>query len=241
MKINNIIDENILFLMEVGASVSGSEAKDIDYIAVVKDLNLFRKKLENSFGEVVVLDDSFRIVGHVPQLNFAIFSETNIFSRLYEYSNVRAPLGECREWVVGYWIPEIFVQDIINGKVIINKLLGKSDFKKLCKKQKEEILINYKKKIRDELLVKSRILEHETSICKKEILKTDLILAIMRYIQINLDERYLNFSKLIDKHEVFVSSLIWLEYAEFLSKLREIIGYIDEGEYNAIDLWHMET
>lgn len=48
MKINNIIDENILFLMEVGASVSGSEAKDIDYIAVVKDLNLFRKKLENS-------------------------------------------------------------------------------------------------------------------------------------------------------------------------------------------------
>lgn len=236
-----ITDENILFLMEVGGSIVNAKAKDIDYIIIVKNLKLFRRKLEQLFGSISVLDDSYRAIEQLPQLNFAIFTTTSIFSKLERYSTQNAPLAECREWIIGYWIPEILIQDVIKGKIIIDRLNGNPNFKNIFQFHKTKILKNYKLKIRGELSIKSNIFQFEKSFFKKELLRNDLILAIMRYIQIHIDSEYLNFSKLIDKQEVFIFRLLELSDMDFLNKLSEIIGFVDEGCYYAIDFWNMET
>lgn len=234
-------DENVLFLMEVGGTLQKTKAKDIDYIIIVSDKLSFKNKLSKIFGKICVLDDSYRVLERAPQLNFAIFDETDMISKIEQYKLRSSPLSENREWVIGYWIPEIFIEDILNGQILINHSKKLKNVKKYFSKSKSKILENYRLKIKSEIAIKSNLLLESEFFFEKGLLKNDLILALVRYIQICVNREYLNFSKIIKKQRCFIEKLFVLNEEKFLIKITEIIDLVDKGDFYAIDFWNMEA
>lgn len=236
-----ISDSNIVLCMEVGATIKNEDAKDVDFIVVVKNIEKFKKLLSNKFFNVVNIDDSYRVLDSKINLNFAVFLEGKLEEKVQSYGIRSAPLGEKREWVLGYWIPEIFLQDIYSAKIIIGTQKDVYKFQKLVKDNKKNILNNYKQKIEDEITIKSKMLMEEPVNFKQNILKDDLVLALVRYIQISIDGRYYNFSKLINEQIHFINYIMTFDGRDFLKVISRILGCVSMENYYDIDFWNLEA
>ncbi len=214
----------VLSMAETGGTLSKKESKDVDYIALVQDKNKLKEYI-NGLYDTQIIDDSVRIVDEsfVKNINIALYTKDELEKKISNYTTKQCPLGEKREWASGYWVPEIFVFDILNSKIIFDSGDNYRSIIEYTLLNKEGILENMHEKIEQEISIKleklnKRFLDKSKSTLKGEILKLDIILSLFR-----LEHLYdpLNF-EFLDITSLNLEELLFLEAKDFIQQVNLI-------------------
>lgn len=221
-------DKKVKAAYFVGSYLYCKEFKDIDFLIIYNEAikNLVVKiKSSLPVDNINFCDDSFSFIYSGQKYNLAVFSEDRIKTLLKSISSGWL-YGECREWCLGYWMPEAFLFDLKNAKKIFDK---KDTITGILKN------LNYDTVLSDicNRINKEITLRDEMS-CENfftSLNETFLNLAILRLINIKSKWCLSNFKKIKEK-------TLQLEKEEIFKILKEIktsvvLSFLKEIEYDS--------
>lgn len=220
--LENIFEHNaVLEVYEVGGSVKKNKFKDIDLLIILEDdsKELFQQYIKNSYNTEKV-DDSIRILNKdYKDINLALYYENEIINKINVYTELNSPLGEKREWAIGYWIPEIFINDILNSKILYTNT--NRNIKNIALNKKKEIEKNIIDKIKKEIYIKVTLLEGNKFI--NDSLKVDVIMSLLRLKQLKQNNERKNFLDLIRENNLSIEKLYTLNNNVFKNNVENIL------------------
>lgn len=220
--LENIFEHKaVLEVYEVGGSVQKNKFKDIDLLIILEDdsKELFQLYIKNSYNTEKI-DDSIRILNKdYKDINLALYYENEIIKKINVYTELNSPLGEKREWTIGYWIPEIFINDILNSKILYTNT--NKNIKNTALNKKKEIEKNIVDKIKKEIYIKIALLEENKFI--NDSLKVDVIMSLLRLKQLKKSNKRKNFLDLIRENNLSIEKLYNLNNNVFKNNVENIL------------------
>lgn len=198
-KISTIFQKKgISSLVQVGSSLVERNAKDIDYILIGNQekkeiINYLNTILESAL--VSELDDSFRFELDGKIINIAVFNENDFDYRIHRIMTCEL-YGELREWVIGYWLPEAFMKDVIDGYIVFDNGYFKNKQQELIENQ-ESIIFALTKRVK--LEIECCIGELNTGVIPSIITYSKLLLSLLRFYNLKNKTIEKNFSKIVLK------------------------------------------
>ena len=180
--------------------VGEKKDKVIDNILITENEELAHiyNLLKIRYKNVKQLDDVVRFGFENVELSFAVYTKKHLLDKVNEILSGRR-YGEIRSWTRGYWLPEGFLVDIKFGECI----LGDSDFFMYIKDEIENDWDSFKLKLiaqlDEEIIMKNEMMQKE-NMAKFWVqrLKSDIILANYRKVNINKTIPSTGFSKFIE-------------------------------------------
>lgn len=190
---------NTISFCRVGSSICQNTNKDVDYLWIVEDKENAKKVISNleKIENIEFLDDSVRFLYANITCNIAIYNVLDMDKKIEQIINGDI-LGEIREWVFGYWLPEGLLYDIRKSYIII-------DNEGWLEKKKEYIvqnMENFRKKII------CRLIKEIDYCCKFPehhqfafVMRGRLILTMLRLYNISNNWEEISFQKIYDRVE----------------------------------------
>ncbi|SDY23738.1 hypothetical protein [Thermoactinomyces sp. DSM 45892] len=129
----------------------------------------------------IMCDDSIRIgVENEKDINIALFTLDEFHNKIANIFKPAQPIGEHREWAMGYWIPEVLIQDILYSKILYDK---KSEFESIIQYVKTN-MTSYREMILarcvEEVNLKILYMSKTENLLEIAMLRNDLLLVFMR-------------------------------------------------------------
>lgn len=212
----------------VGSSTKSKTYNDIDLLMIVDDIETTRKNILTAFKnyDISISDDAVRIDD---------FSDITISIALYDRKNVDRIINNymCgkdselthRIWCLGYWIPESFIANLQNMKIIndvnnyFNVIKTKVDKNSIYARKKivEECLNEIKIKYEAMRKISNKTLEYN-------LYKNDIILCIIRAMKIINGELLISFKRI----DSLIEQLNCVELNKFIKNDSEGISELIE-------------
>jgi hypothetical protein len=215
--------DSVVAFAEVGGSTQKDQSKDFDFLVVVTDHEATLLYFQKIF-KTKILDDSIRILNYGDRpINLAVYTEEELFSKINLYLSTYSPLGEIREWAVGYWIPEIFIQDIENSHIIYDLNNQLNNIKQNICDTKMRIFNNFFNKVLMDIEIKTNLLSEAIPNSLLEYtLRNSIILSLYRLesLKSNKVRNFLN----IDNCENDLKKLTVVELKNFSHEVKLLIG-----------------
>lgn len=226
-------------------------AEKADLLALMKkgDTVIYGEKFEKALrevfrdGEVFFCDDSVRFKGQGISGGVAVMNTRETISRLSLWSQGRNLGGNHRPWAVGYWIPEAFLGDLSEGKILYDALGLAGSLSTMTKPYPEDLRnallvlcreeISLKLEKAEEFLLCGRGNDPEFRLCI-----SDISLAIIRFAFAN-SRRYLRGFSYLKEQSEFLSSedkkLCDIAFAMLLSSSKNQV--LDVKKNDEVVIW----
>lgn len=166
----------------VGSIIIKKNFNDYDLLVLhdkASDFNMIRDLLGHY--NIIHCDDSLRLIFEQEKdINIALYTYSDFFEKVKSIFKPNQPTGEHREWAMGYWIPEMLIQDIEMSQVIYDSnSLYKDIFNYIMENKQgfNDIVI---KKCTDEFVGKLNLIKTNDNILNIAMLRNDILLALMR-------------------------------------------------------------
>lgn len=228
-------------LLQVGASINTRKTKDIDYILITDEgfdvVGTLEKKLK--WDNFKIIDDSIRFTLDNEIINIAIFNAKEFRERIDNIFNGKI-YGEHREWVIGYWLPEAFLQDLMEAKEIFDKSFYIT-IVSMITDDYEHYIVSLVSRIKNELSICESFLANSN--IPKIISKNKAYLAVLRLYNLTLSKPMKNYLKILDESRMDKMVPMILSYIESgkLLQFKEYINYCEEKIYDKINNRYVEN
>ena len=206
-------------LIQVGSSVNRKEYNDIDFIVITSDYEFVVNKISDIFKNYIVtkVDDSIKITNYLDiELSFAISDKDHFFTLVENYNSGKHVVCEHKSWSIGYWLIEGFINDLRNSIILVDNH-NLSILKKIISKKAIYGESRILEECVEEIIIKNKMLETNSSCLESEILRNDIYFAILRAFSILANTPLNGFKNIEDKIEDLP-----LEYKEIIKNLFSI-------------------
>lgn len=211
-------DKAISAFAIVGSYARGETLHDVDCLLISDptEKNRLCILLNNEFSstESFINDDSLQCKIDGVVFDFAFLSKNELVQRRKGIQQRRMK-AEHRNWCVGYWMPEGFINDILNAKVVFDKSDLLADFTREIEESYSEIIKCLLEEAKREIILKSKLGEQKLY---NTLARNDIIAAFMRLINLKENWRLSSF-----KH---ISSMI--ECSKKYSWINQLVETEDE-------------
>ncbi len=204
MNIINILKQQdyINGIALVGSINISDNFNDYDLLILHEHDDIFGK-LKNIFSEynTSIIDDSIRITfeDSNKDINLALYTNKEFSNKVYSLFKKNNPIGEHREWAIGYWLPEMLIQDLLNCTVIYDKLNNFHNLIRYIKGKEVDFRNLFIEKCKCEINTKIKYLNSHISDLEIKIIRNDLLLAFIRLSSLLDCLHFTGFKKLDSK------------------------------------------
>lgn len=204
MNIINILKQQdyINGIALVGSINISDSFHDYDLLILHEHNDIFGK-LKNIFSEynTSIVDDSIRITfeDNNKDVNLALYTNKELSNKVYSLFKKNNPIGEHREWAIGYWLPEMLIQDLLNCTVIYDKENNFRNIFHYIKGKEVDFRNMFIEKCKCEINTKIKYLNSHISDLEIRIIRNDLLLAFIRLSSLLNCLHFTGFKKLDSK------------------------------------------
>lgn len=147
---------------ELLLQVGNRKSNNIDFLVITSSMSreMVYDILQASYSEVWVSDDAIQFLYEDKTWSFVVFTETE-FQVFLDLIFAQAKYGEVREWVLGYWIPEGFLLDILHGEIVFDKENKGEMLQETIATRWQSFTENLMKHIEKEIACKEAIMKHK--------------------------------------------------------------------------------
>jgi hypothetical protein len=181
----------------VGSINISDEFNDYDLL-VLYEGSTIQDSVMKLFSDkkLVKCDDSIRIIFYKEkEINLALYNVVDFKNKVTNIFKENQPIGEHREWALGYWLPEVLVQDILNSYVLYDSSSGFNELFNYVNTNKNSFKQMMISRCTEEVKLKSMYIETNNNILETLLLRNDLILAFMRIISLTNFRNLSGFKK----------------------------------------------
>ena len=221
----------------VGSINLSKDFNDYDLLILHQDKDIFETIMRLfSEYEVISCDDSIRIVfENDKDINLALYTFTEFSNKVQNVYKHNQPIGEHREWAIGYWVPEVLIQDIITCTILHDPAFKFKEIIEFVKENEQDYKSMIMKKCIQEIDTKLSYLEKNEDYIEITIIKNDLFLTFIRLYSIK-NFKYLSgfkrFKNKLDEGEDDKLYPLLVKYSQIINKkelikqTKNIVNYI---------------
>ena len=229
----------------VGSCIMNKKFNDIDLLLICNNTDLVKNKLINCFKDysISLCDDAVKINDFCDKsISIALYSKFNVEKIINNFLTGKQIELTHRIWCLGYWIPESFIENIRQIKIINDRfdymlhlkniLLKDNKYSKECivKSCLSEIMIKY------DLLKKVNLNSLEFS-----LYKNDIILSSIRGLTI-INNKFLKSYKKTDEliselSNDYLNNFINGDVNSIESIIEELKNYVDWSKRLYLGTW----
>ncbi|MEB4859780.1 hypothetical protein [Priestia megaterium] len=221
----------------VGSINLSKDFNDYDLLILHQDKDIFETIMRLfSEYEVISCDDSIRIVfENDKDINLALYTFTEFSNKVQNVYKHTQPIGEHREWAIGYWVPEVLIQDIITCTILHDPAFKFKEIIEFVKENEQDYKSMIMKKCIQEIDTKLSYLEKNEDYIEITIIRNDLFLTFIRLYSIK-NFKYLSgfkrFKNKLDECEDDKLYPLLVKYSQIINKkelikqTKNIVNYI---------------
>ncbi|MED1790176.1 hypothetical protein P4V47_22365 [Brevibacillus laterosporus] len=195
----------------VGSINISDSFNDYDLLILHEHEEVFRK-LKNIFSEynISTIDDSIRITfeDNNKDINLALYTNKEFSNKVYCLFKENNPIGEHREWAIGYWLPEMLIQDLLKCTIIYDKENNFNDILNFISGREVDFRNMIIEKCKCEINTKINYLNSKISDLEIKIIRNDLLLTFIRLSSLLTCSDLTGFKKLDSKLNTYFYQML---------------------------------
>lgn len=191
-----LTNNGIISICRVGSSLKKCNCKDIDYFIICSKKTDIKQHLRNKFlNSIIAIDDSYRFTLQGFTCDLALYEMTEFENKIENIVNMKN-FGEQREWATGYWLPEGFILDLMQSKILYDEKNFIGSVISEQKQQYNQFRLNMIKRIK--IHIKFALSNFSKIEQFKAISYSNLILALLRLYNLSYNRGIISFKKILN-------------------------------------------